>query len=251
MTKNGRSAMQLFTFSDRPDLAERVSLEDAWEEFLHHAAAVNRNWEKLLTAFADYQLVLYDEETDHVVGKGHTIPFEWDGTDPLPEGGVEAVLESGVTRPRSATALSAIAAVVERSHQGRGLSQLVLTGMRRVAERHRLAPLVAPVRPTWKSRYPLTPFERYIRWTRDDGLPFDPWIRVHHRLGGEVVSIAPCSLTVEGTVAEWETWTRMAFPESGDYVVPGALVPVRIDRCSDVGRYVEPNVWMRHAVAGV
>jgi hypothetical protein len=42
----------------------------------------------------------------------------------------------------------------------------------------------------------------------------------------------------------------MAFPESGEYVVEGALVPVRIDRASDRGRYVEPNVWMRHAVAG-
>jgi hypothetical protein len=49
-------------------------------------------------------------------------------------------------------------------------------------------------------------------------------------------------------VAEWEEWTGMAFPESGDYVVPGALVPVQIDRERDEGRYVEPNVWMRHAV---
>jgi hypothetical protein len=29
--------------------------------------------------------------------------------------------------------------------------------------------------------------------------------------------------------------------------VPGALVPVRIDRERDVGTYVEPNVWMRHS----
>ena len=32
------------------------------------------------------------------------------------------------------------------------------------------------------------------------------------------------------------------------YVVEGALVPVEIDREADAGRYVEPNVWMRHAV---
>jgi hypothetical protein len=36
--------------------------------------------------------------------------------------------------------------------------------------------------------------------------------------------------------------------ESDDYIVPGALVPVQIDRERDEGRYVEPNVWMRHAV---
>jgi hypothetical protein len=40
----------------------------------------------------------------------------------------------------------------------------------------------------------------------------------------------------------------MAFPESGRYVVPGALVPVEIDRERDTGRYEEPGVWMRHSL---
>jgi len=51
-------------------------------------------------------------------------------------------------------------------------------------------------------------------------------------------------------VAEWEGWTGMAFPETGDYVVEGALVPARIDRERDLGLYVEPNVWMRHSLQG-
>ena len=41
----------------------------------------------------------------------------------------------------------------------------------------------------------------------------------------------------------------MAFPETGEYVVEGALVPVTIDRKRDEGSYVEPNVWVRHAPA--
>jgi hypothetical protein len=40
----------------------------------------------------------------------------------------------------------------------------------------------------------------------------------------------------------------MRFPESGDYVVPGALAPVHIDRDRDEGVYVEANVWMRHEI---
>ena len=40
----------------------------------------------------------------------------------------------------------------------------------------------------------------------------------------------------------------MRFPESGRYIVPGALVPVTIDRRQNVRLYVEPNVWMRHPV---
>ena len=52
---------------------------------------------------------------------------------------------------------------------------------------------------------------------------------------------------VTGTVAKWEEWTEMAFPESGAYAVSGALVPIEIDRERDEGVYVEPNVWMVHS----
>jgi hypothetical protein len=52
---------------------------------------------------------------------------------------------------------------------------------------------------------------------------------------------------VTGTVAAWEEWTEMALPESGAYVVSGALVPIEIDRERDEGVYVEPNVWMVHS----
>jgi len=40
----------------------------------------------------------------------------------------------------------------------------------------------------------------------------------------------------------------MRFPDTGDYVVPGALQPVRIDREADSGRYEDPNVWMKHGL---
>jgi hypothetical protein len=88
--------------------------------------------------------------------------------------------------------------------------------------------------------------ERYASWRRDDGLPFDPWLRVHARLGAELVEVCPASMRIEGSVAEWEEWTGMAFPEDGDYVVPGGLVPVRF--ADGHGVYVEPNVWMRHPI---
>lgn len=55
-------------------------------------------------------------------------------------------------------------------------------------------------------------------------------------------------MTVTGTVGEWEGWTGMRFPESGPYVVPGALCPVRMDLERDLGTYEEPNVWMRHPI---
>jgi hypothetical protein len=57
-------------------------------------------------------------------------------------------------------------------------------------------------------------------------------------------------MTITGPVAAWEGWTDMRFPDSGPYIVPGALTPVTIDREADKGIYVEPNVWMLHEIAG-
>jgi hypothetical protein len=60
--------------------------------------------------------------------------------------------------------------------------------------------------------------------------------------------VAPNTLTVEAPVEQWEAWTDMAFPESGVYVVPGALQPVQIDRQRGLGRYEDPNYWMNHSI---
>ena len=98
-----------------------------------------------------------------------------------------------------------------------------------LAVEHGMASLVAPVRPTLKSLYPLTTIERYARWKRNDGSPFDPWLRVHWRLGAEQLRIAPNAATIIGTVSQWEEWTGMRLPESGAYIVPRRAI-TRADR---------------------
>ena len=241
--------MLVATYEERPDLAARTGeIEDVWPEFIHHAAINDVYWPRLRPEFPDFQLVLYDEEQDLLLGRGQTVPFRRaGGWDELPDG-VEGVLQQAFDVGGEPTTLSALVAVVDPRQQGRGLSRLLIEGMRAVAARHGLDALVAPVRPTLKARYPLAPIERYLAWRRADGSLFDPWLRVHERLGAEILGVCPGSLVVDGSVAEWEEWTEMAFPDSGEYVVEGALVPVEIDRDADVGRYVEPNVWMRHLV---
>jgi hypothetical protein len=106
--------------------------------------------------------------------------------------------------------------------------------------------MIAPVRPTLKSRYPLTDIAEFMTWTRDDGLPLDPWLRTHVRLGATILAPAPVSQTMTGTVTEWEQWTGMAFPASGTYVITDGLTTLEIDRPADTGIYREPNIWMRH-----
>jgi GNAT superfamily N-acetyltransferase len=242
--------MLVATYAERPDLAARLGeLEDVWPEFIHHGDVTTRHWPSFASGRSpEFQLVLYDESADAILGRGQTIPFRWDGSlADLPDG-VDGVLRRVYEEGGEPTTLSALVAVVAPSAQGRGLSRLIIEGMREVAAGHGLDALVAPVRPTFKARYPLTPIEHYLMWRRDDGELFDPWLRVHERLGAEILGVCPGSLVVTGTVAEWEEWTGMAFPDSGAYVVEGALVPIEIDREHDLGRYVEPNVWMRHPV---
>jgi GNAT superfamily N-acetyltransferase len=240
------------TLAERPDLqgAARSIGADVLPEFMHHDAAVNRLWGELFDRFAGFQVAVCDEG-DRVVAAGNSVPLFWDGSlEGLP-GGVGETIERGVgdlEAGRAPTVASALLATVAPGYQGRGLSGVVLRAMRDVAAGREFAALIAPVRPTLKDRYPLTPMERYARWRREDGLPFDPWIRVHRRLGAGFLRVAPRSMTVTGTVGEWEGWTGMRFPESGPYVVPGALCPVGMDLERDVGTYEEPNVWMRHPI---
>jgi GNAT superfamily N-acetyltransferase len=240
-------AAQIFTFAERPDLAERLDeIGDPWPEFIHHDEVVLRWWPLLDERFPDLQLVLYDDEEDGVLGVGRTIPVVWDGRNETLSGGVVEALPAGFEEDGRANVLCALVAVVDPTQQGRGLSGHIIGGMAEAAGRAGLECLIAPVRPTWKERYPLVPLEDYVRWTREDGLPFDPWIRLHARLGAEILAVAPRSLDIGGSVADWESWTGMSFPDDGDYLVPGALVPVWFE--DGVGRYVEPNVWMRHEV---
>jgi hypothetical protein len=77
-------------------------------------------------------------------------------------------------------------------------------------------------------------------------MTFDPWIRTHQRLGATILAPAPKSMTIVGTITEWEQWTGLAFPETGDSVVPEALDLVAGDREADQGTYYETNLWMRH-----
>ena len=58
----------------------------------------------------------------------------------------------------------------------------------------------------------------------------------------------PHSLRIIGTVADWEEWTGVQFPDDGLYTFPAGLAPVEIDHGRDRGCYREPNVWIIHSV---
>ena len=73
-------------------------------------------------------------------------------------------------------------------------------------------------------------------------------MRVHLRLGATVLTIAPESMVVTGTVAQWEGWLGTPLPGNGEFVIDGGLVPLQVDRTIDQGRYAEPNVWVSYQI---
>lgn len=245
------SKLNVYTHAERPEfIQQRKNTSGAWAPFMYEDPVANQYWDYLYEYFPDYQLWITNE-ADELVAEGNTIPFAWDmANEPLPDDGWDRILEVGMTgysQGIKPNMLSALAATIAPAAQGSGISSVIIKNMKKAAIRHGLSGLVAPVRPSQKHLYPLTPIERYITWKHTDGEAlFDAWLRTHWRLGARIVKVAPQSMTIPGTIAQWESWTGLRFPESGTYVIPKALTPITVDLERDQGVYVEPNVWMQH-----
>jgi hypothetical protein len=241
--------LEIVTSADRRDLAEQAgaAFRQVWPEFIFHDPVGAEYVSKVGAYFPQYDVLLLDD--DEVVTGGWGVPIQWDGAIASLPDGYDGALVGAVTGHDNAVppdTLCVMAAAVRPGRQGGGLAGKALTALCERATAAGLQRVIAPVRPTLKSRYPLTPMANFARWTRSDGRHLNPWIRTHQRLGASILGPAPRSMIISGTVAEWEDWAKMAFPETGQYIVPDALDPVDIDRERDRGIYAETNLWMRH-----
>jgi GNAT superfamily N-acetyltransferase len=244
---------QVIRYAERPELWRDTAAitRGVWPEYNLHSEDPNGYWDRLFPEFPEFQFVLYDDEEREVIAEGHTIPCEWDGT---PEGlgdGIDAIIAAGFEAGeagRRPTALCALAAEIRPRFQGGGLAKRMLDAMADLARDARMTHLIARTRPSLNHPYPITPIETYVNWTRENGEPLDPWIRIHTRRGGQIVKPIPHSIGIIGTVAEWEEWTGIGFPGDGKYTFPAGLAPVEIDHADDRGAYWEPNVWIVHTL---
>jgi GNAT superfamily N-acetyltransferase len=248
------TGLELHTYAERPDLADvGIASADVWPEYNLHGEVVHAWWGSMCEELPEFQSVVVDSASGQIVAELNTVPVTWDGDEANLPAGIDQVVRQAVLDRRAGIAgntLCAMAATVAPSARGRGLARVAVQVMRAAARERGYGHLIAPVRPSWKDRYPIVAIERYVSWTRPDGWSIDPWIRVHQRLGARIATSIPDSLRITGTVAEWESWTGLLFPESGDYVFPRGLAPVHIDRDADRGLYYEPNVWLIHDVRG-
>ena len=76
---------------------------------------------------------------------------------PCRTGGLDAVLQAPFSDDRASrfNVLSALQIVISGGYQGRGLSARMIERMVEIGRSHAYGSLIAPVRPSWKHRYPL------------------------------------------------------------------------------------------------
>lgn len=246
-------SLRTVTLAERPDLLEAMwALPSTWPPLVLQDPVGARLFDAAVERSPELQVLVLNGE-ERVVARLVATPFTWSGRDEdLPARGWDAVLERSSTDADRGTTPAAVSLLEARVHpelQGRGLSARLLAAGRETLRQLGFQDLLAPVRPTGKSAEPRTPIADYVARRRDDGLPQDPWVRVHVRAGARVVGVCPASMTVPGTLAQWRSWTGLPLDVSGDVEVEGALVPVHVDVEQDHAVYVEPNLWLHHRLA--
>lgn len=244
--------LTVVNFKERPDLfdLQEKICGRAFPEFLYYSDTVDTFWEKMISYHEDYQFMLLDH--DRVAAVINCLPMDLDvPVEALPDDAFDWAFEKSINDYETGKKLNAavgVQIVVAEVFQEKGVSGSAVESLKKACAEKGMETIVIPVRPMLKSRYPLHAMEDYIQWKREDGLPFDPWLRVHVRCNARIVKVCKRAVEIRGSVTQWERWTKMAFPQSGEYVVDGALCPVTIDRVRNVGRYVEPNVWVSYTL---
>jgi len=240
------------TVAQRPDLAPLLHDFNAWPDFMRQDPIGSLYYADPATAYPKFVLVAVDrDDPDRLVAKGYSVPFTWD-EDPaesLPEDGWDGVIvEAALDRfaGRRGNLVSALEISIRPDLRGRGLADVMLAAMLDNAARLGFPSLVAPVRPNGKHLRPDMSIGEYAALLRDDGLPADPWLRVHVRAGGTIVGSSARAMTMGGSTAQWRAWTGLPFDSTGPVTVPDALIPVYCDVAQDYAVYCEPCVWVHH-----
>ncbi|MBY5163714.1 N-acetyltransferase [Salsipaludibacter albus] len=243
------SSLQVVRLSDRPDLADPMwaATDEGWPAFMMHDPVGNLYYPRLERDLGDLCLMAITPG-DEVIAKACFLPVTG-SVDDLPDRGWDAIVERGIAdhdAGRAPTMASALEIMVAPAARGLGLSTVMLDHMRRAVAELGLVDLVAPVRPSGKHAHQRESMADYLARRTDEGLPADPWLRVHARAGATIVKVAPESMVIEGTPEQWHEWTGVDFDHDGEVEVPEALAPVMVDLEADRVTYIEPNVWVHH-----
>jgi ribosomal protein S18 acetylase RimI-like enzyme len=221
---------------------------EGFPAFITSDQEVKKHIGRVRELFTQFDIILTDDDAQPVA-TGWGVPISWSGeVAELPLSFADGLRRSIELHDSSGEADTFVicGGVVHPDRKGSGVAEELVQALCNTAAEHGLVRVVAPVRPTRKHLYPLLGIDDYAAWVRDDGLPWDPWLRLHVRVGGRIIGLEPNAQTMTETVAQWEEWTGLELPVSGEYIIPKGMAPLHVVKNDDVGTYVEPNVWVRH-----
>lgn len=211
------------------------------------------NWEAEGSTGVDYfsELHLVAEANGKLVGTIDGCPLDWDG-DPshLPQRGWTEMIEAARVgfEGLSPAYVGAIGTSIDPDYEGSGLAGRLLSALRDEALRLGYKGLVAPVRPVFRWRMPHLSIEQYAEMRMADGRHFDPWVRVHERIGGRIIGVAEHSANFVGSREDWERWVGIRLPDDGRVLAPKTIN--FLDLVAGIGVLVEPSIWILHQPDG-
>ena len=164
-----------------------------------------------------------------MVAEGHTGPIRWDGTTRRSRRDRRRVIEQIFPQAGAASRSNTLCALAAESPRDGGARRAgrpsCSAAMRTIARAPRTDPPGRSGAAVTEGALPADAdraLRRLAARRRSAVRPVDARPRAARRAGGRPL---PESLRITGTVADWESWTAMEFPESGDYVFPEGLAP--------------------------
>ena len=241
------------TCEEHPALFDAsVDLEnETWDNlsFLDFTSAHHAHYDALLKRFPEYRLCMIELESGEMVATGMCVPLHVPDDTVLPREGWDWIVDTAIAQGGSnANTLGALSISVPEQHRHKGFARDMINAMRALAAMKNLSRVIAPVRPSAKCQHPFVPMQQYVGWQDERGRVFDPWLRSHVAVGGNIVGVCDRSMVVEQPIEFWKPWTRSNLDREGGVPFDGALAPLDVDLSAGVGRYVEPNVWVTHRV---
>ncbi|WP_167957212.1 hypothetical protein [Anaerosporobacter faecicola] len=223
--------------------------EKAWPKFMQGEKVMRSYWGFMLGNYSDCQKVL--THNNKIVAVVNAAPFRLgDDVNALHEDGMYWGLKQVTHNYYSGEKLDTLLAlqvVVNPEFRGNAISYECVEILKMIAREQGVDKVVIPLRPSLKHLYPLIDSREYISWKNDDGLPYDPWLRVHVKAGGDIVKQCR-GISIWAPIEQWKEWSGLYFGSTGEYIVPGALNPVHVDIDKNLGTYTQDNIWVVHRV---
>jgi GNAT superfamily N-acetyltransferase len=191
-----------------------------------------------------------------VVGLGLWLPCRWDGVwnAQILERGWPGLVDATLAGTIDGTpdTLAGLLVAIRKDMRRRGFSTVVLRAFQAAARRQRFERMIIPALPHSKWRLPEMNINEYAALRKGTEL-FDPWLRVHERSGGRIISTVPSHCLAYG-LDSWNDYFGYSHWESGRFALtprPDLRIdePVEVDAEAAIITLQWSAIWVEYPVS--